>query len=85
MENPEINTRCAVIANRSIGGAVARNKAKRILRAIYLELVTEINAGYDLVLIARKPILDVSYSQVKKSLNKLMVKANLVKEATNVG
>ena len=84
-ENQSISPKCAVIVNRSIGGAVARNQVKRILRAILNEFVTEIHAGYDLLLIARKPMLTANYAQAKESLYYLMVKANLLKETTHVG
>ena len=84
-ENQTISPKCAVIANRAIGGAVARNQVKRILREILNEFITEINAGYDLLLIARKPMLTANYAQAKESLYNLMVKANLLKETTHVG
>jgi len=77
LTNHTDETRIGVAAGKSLGNAVARNKAKRLLRAAVAPLLPEIEPGYDILLIARKPILKVNSTQVhqalKKSLQQLLL------------
>lgn len=70
--------RIGVAAGKSIGNAVARNRAKRLLRAGITPLLPQIHPGYDIVLIARKPILDVKSTQVHQALEQLLHSARLL-------
>ena len=72
--------RIAVIAGRSVGGAVQRNFAKRRLRSAFQNLMTDLDEGFDLVLIARKPILEVDYPSIEKSIRTLATQAGLMKD-----
>lgn len=75
--------RIAVIAGRSVGGAVQRNFAKRRLRSAVQNLILDFEPGFDLVLIARKPILTADYALVVRGLRNLALQAGLLKEKTN--
>ena len=46
----------AVVAGRRVGGAVQRNRARRILRAAWHEVAPQVGNGYDAVLVAREAI-----------------------------
>lgn len=72
--------RIAVIAGRSVGGAVQRNFAKRRIRSAFQKLQAELVQGYDLVLIARKPILDVDFQSILAGMRSLVVQAGLMKD-----
>lgn len=72
--------RVAVIAGRSIGGAVQRNFAKRRLRSAYQLFQSRLQKGYDLVLIARRPILEADYQSLLGELNLLFEQAGLMKD-----
>jgi ribonuclease P protein component len=76
-------SRIAVIAGRSIGGAVQRNLAKRRIRSAFQTLLTRLDHGYDLVLIARKPILEVEYQKIVKGLQALLAQAGLLKDVAD--
>ncbi len=69
--------RVAVAAGRAVGGAVQRNRAKRVLRAGIQPLLERIADGYDLVLIARPGIADAKAQQTSEALGGLLQKANL--------
>ena len=70
----------AVIAGKSVGNAVKRNFAKRRLRSAFQKFQLDILQGYDLVLVARKPILIVDYKQILYALRTLLGHAGLMKE-----
>ena len=71
------NSRFAVIAGRSVGKAVQRNRAKRVLRAALQEVIHDIQPGYQGILIARKPILDASFQETSLALKSLLQKAGI--------
>ena len=70
-------SRFAVTAGRSVGKAVQRNRAKRLLRAALQEVICDIPPGYQGVLIARKPLLDANSQEVSLALKSLLEKAGI--------
>jgi ribonuclease P protein component len=46
----------AFVASRRIGGAVQRNRARRILRAAWRVVSPQLSEGFDTVWVARAPI-----------------------------
>jgi len=51
--------RCAVVASRKVGGAVERNRAKRVLREAWRMIAVEPPTAIDVVLVAREGIRGV--------------------------
>ena len=70
--------RVGVTAGRSVGGAVQRNRAKRLLREAMRSLLPSVHTGWDLILIARQPLLKATYRQVCAALSKLAQRADLL-------
>ncbi len=73
--------RVGVTAGRSVGTAVKRNRAKRLLREALRTLAAEIAPEWDLILIARAPIVECKMPEVRAVLAQLLQKAHVV---TNV-
>ena len=61
-------------ASKKVGNAVQRNRAKRRLRALTQECLSEDQTSQhsDLVLIARKTVLKRPYRKLKREFNKAM-------------
>jgi len=77
-------SRVGVAASRKLGGAVVRNRAKRLLREAARRLYPQLKAGWDMMLIARSQILEAKEPQVEKALAQLVKRASLSKnEETN--
>ena len=72
--------RIAIIAGRSVGGAVQRNLAKRRMRSAFQSFQNQCLQGFDLVLIARRPILTFEYQSLINALKSLLDQAGLMKE-----
>jgi ribonuclease P protein component len=71
-------SRVGVAAGRSVGGAVQRNRAKRLLREAMRMLLPTVRPGWDLILIARQPLPGATYQQVQAALSQLMRRADLL-------
>jgi ribonuclease P protein component len=73
-------SRFAVSAGRSIGNAVKRNRAKRILRESIRPLIPSIAAGWDLVILARKPMSNAKFEDISTVMTNLLTQAELLEE-----
>lgn len=80
LPNQHRNNKIAVIAGRSVGGAVQRNLAKRRIRSAFQSIRLDLSQGFDLVLIARKPILTLPYAKLVEEMQHLFGKAGMLKE-----
>lgn len=64
--------------SKRIGNAVTRNRIKRRLREIMRLRMGEIKTGWDVVLIARRPIRDASYHEMDVACARLLGRAHLL-------
>lgn len=71
------HTRVGVAASRRLGGAVGRNRARRLLREAARLCYPHIRPGWDLMLIARPPMRDAKMPQVRQALEVLLRRAQL--------
>ena len=69
--------RVGVSASRRVGGAVKRARAKRLIREAVRPRLKSINAGSDLVFIARSPLQDSSFQDVDLAVAQLLGRARV--------
>lgn len=77
VSNREI-PRVGIAAGRTVGKAVQRNRAKRLLRAAMHNLLPLIDNGHDIIVIARASILHASFPEVFEALKQLLMRADLL-------
>src|SRR5699024_600869 len=70
--------RIGLSVGKKIGNAVTRNRIKRYLRQAFHELEDNIKDEYDIVIIARAQTKDMTFHEVKRSLNHLLMKERLL-------
>ncbi len=70
--------RVGVTASRGIGGAVARNRAKRRIREALRDQLGRIRLGWDIVAIARAGILSAEFAHIQSAIVSLLQRAQLL-------
>jgi ribonuclease P protein component len=75
-EAPKV--RVGVTAGRSVGGAVQRNRAKRLLREAMRPLLPKLIPGWDLILIARPSLASSSLQEIRQALTGLLRRAQIL-------
>ena len=73
-----VGTRVGVVAGRSVGNAVKRNRAKRLLREAMRAYRAQLADGWDVMLIARAPLAGVKLKQAQAAVGELLKRARLV-------
>jgi ribonuclease P protein component len=71
--------RLGVSASGKLGGAVVRNRMRRMVKEIVRHHAHRLEEGTDLILIVRKPALSLSYWEMEKSVLHVLRKAGLLK------
>lgn len=63
---------------KELGKAVVRNRVRRLLREV--ARLTPVKTGWDIVFIARPNAAAADYHQLKKSVDRLLVRAHLLRD-----
>lgn len=70
--------RIGLSVSKKIGNAVVRNRVKRLIRQFFLEHKEAVDQKKDYVIIARKPVAEMNYQEVKGSLQHVLKRANVL-------
>ncbi len=70
-----------VTASRGIGTAVKRNRAKRLLREAMRTSLPSLATGWDVLLVARPPLLSCNVYEVREALLTLLRRADMAAQA----
>ena len=76
-DEPAAPSRFAVAAGKRLGGAVVRNRIKRRLRAAIRQVYPQLASGYDLIVIARAPIIKAEVTQIAAALGEVLRRARI--------
>jgi ribonuclease P protein component len=61
-------TRVGVVCSRRVGGAVVRNRARRLLKEAWRGLSPRVRDGFDLVVVARPEIRGAGLGAIRSDL-----------------
>ena len=76
-------TRTAFVASKKVGNSVERNRSRRLMRAAYKAVEPNIQSGYDIVFVARAPIIDSKEPEVERQLKKTLKSAGILTGSSN--
>jgi ribonuclease P protein component len=72
------HVKIGVAAGRTVGTAVYRNRAKRLLREVMRTLIPNIAPGFDLILIARPRLPSATLEETRQALLILLQRAQIL-------
>ena len=72
------HVKVGVAAGRTVGTAVSRNRAKRLLREAMRTLIPNIASGFDLILIARPKLVSATLAETRQALLTLRQRAQIL-------
>lgn len=78
--NQHTHFRLGISASKKVGNAVVRNRLKRMIKEIVRLQSHMIPFLGDIVVIVRKPAIDLTYKEMEKCLIHALKKANLWKK-----
>lgn len=67
----------AFVAGRRVGGAVVRNRARRVLRAAWREIAPDVRPGLDVALVARAGIRGAKTEELVTEMRELLARAGV--------
>jgi ribonuclease P protein component len=73
LPNHQPHGRLGIAATRKLGGAVQRNRAKRLLREVFRR--NKIAPGFDVVVVARRDLVDASLTVLEVEYRRLVDRA----------
>ena len=76
--NNQPRVKIGVTAGRTVGTAVYRNRAKRLLREAMRTLLPNIASGLDLILIARPGLVSATLEDTRRALLNLLQRARIL-------
>jgi ribonuclease P protein component len=76
-KNGKGHNRKAFLASKKVGNAVARNRARRLMKEAYRILFPHLKPGYDVLFIARNTIVDKGCPEVMNTMKASLKKGKL--------
>lgn len=72
--------RFGMSVGKKVGGAVLRNRSKRLMREAARALLPRMSGSYDVVIVARKKVPDAPFARVLVDLEKLLKRAGVLSD-----
>lgn len=76
-ENPE-QSKIAVTVRKKYGNAVARNRAKRIIRSIYRDILPDFTEGFYIIVQPKDSFKTMKYAEIKSDMGRLLKKKGIL-------
>ncbi|MBR2406084.1 MAG: ribonuclease P protein component [Clostridia bacterium] len=76
-KNREKVSRIGITTGKKIGGAVQRNRCRRIIREAYRPFAARLQGHYDLVFVARKATVETTSTKLHAVIGDMLKKAGL--------
>jgi len=78
MPNGLTHNRYGLVTSGRVGGAVLRNRTRRLLREAIRALNPKLRTGFDVVLVVRQPLVQQPFDGVTRIVTEMFRQANLM-------
>lgn len=79
MKNRTSSVRYGITASKKIGCAVERNRARRVIREAFFNILPQISTGYDIVFVARSRTTKVKSTYIEDCMTKIFSNAGVLR------
>jgi len=73
--------RVGFTVTKKIGNSVVRNKIRRRMKEIFRKNFDNIKEGYDIILVPKKNVVDISYQELESAMIHIFKLANVLKDS----
>ena len=73
--------RFGIQAGKTVGNAVRRNRAKRMLRSAIQKYLPALRGGWDAIFIARSALNEADWIEIHTAVSELLFRAGILQEA----
>lgn len=81
-QKAQTNIRFGISVSKKLGNAVQRNRIKRQIKEVLRDEMPSLYQDRDVIIIARKPVSEMNYDEIRKSLNHVLKVAKLFQKQT---
>ena len=78
MPNGLTHNRYGLVTSGRVGGAVVRNRTRRLLREVIRALNPQLRTGFDVVLVVRQPLVQQPFDAVTRIVTEMFRQASLM-------
>ena len=78
LKNRQGTTRVGITASKKIGGAVQRNRARRVIRYALLDVLPKNSGNWDFVFVARRQTPHIKSQHLAKTIQMLLSQSGMV-------
>lgn len=82
-KNDSENTRVGYSITKKVGNAITRNKIRRRLKEIHRLYIFNIKKGYDLIVIPKKNVVDLSYKELESAVLHIFKLAGILEKQSD--
>lgn len=75
--NGLLYNRYGFVTSKALGGAVVRNRVRRVLREVIRAFHPSLQPGYDVALVARSALVQQSFTEVQHSVRMCLERAGI--------
>ena len=80
LRNRSLGIRTGITASKKIGGAVERNRARRVVNAALSALSGELRGNFDIVVVCRAAVLRAKSTELAAPLRRCLRKAGVIEQ-----